>query len=216
MGQSLVFSPRRPRWRWRCGLLAAALVALWLGLPWLVRGADALLAGHYAARLAALEADNAALHAQLAQTAGMAQENKAMRTLLGSERTEGSWQPAQTVARWPGGLLLAGEGEPGAAVLDRYGRYAGEVTAASRGLLTVQRGTPAGLVGEALGLLKGARLTGLPIHSGLAAGDVVMTPGGHWLGRLAEAPAADSDGLTAHAVLEDTADMGDLLYFVQR
>lgn len=214
MRDSLVLARRPPRRRW---VRRAVLVLLaWLCLPFAAHGADRLLAAHYSAGLAALADENAALHGELAAAAGMAEENEALRSLLGSQRAAGSWQPARVVARWPGGFALAGEAEPGAAVLDRYGRYAGEVTAAALGLLTVQRGTPAGLAGEAVGLVRNNVLTGLPLHSGLAAGDVVTTPAGLWLGRLAAEPAADADGLTTHAVLEDTADMTDFLYFIRR
>lgn len=217
MRDSLVLARRPPRrgWRrWRRWAVPALLV--WLCLPALAFGADRLLAAHYAGRLDGLTAENAALRRDLAACAHLAEENEALRSLLGSARAAGSWQPAWAAARWPGGFALAGEAEPGAAVLDRYGRYAGEVTGTALGLLAVERGTPAGLVGGTVGLLRDGVLTGLPLHSGLAAGDVVTTPAGHWLGRLREAPASDADGLTAHAALEDTADMADLLYFVQR
>ena len=59
-------------------------------------------------------------------------------------------------------------------------------------------------------------LTGLPADCGLAAGTVVTTPDGCWLGALAEAPGPDGGGLTARAPLTDTADLGSTVFFVKK
>lgn len=212
MRETLVLARRRRR-RWP--LIVLAVLAA-LCLPAAARGADRLLALHYADTLAAVQAENAALRTELAENAALAAENEALRTLLGSERVQGSWQPQWAAAHWPGGFALAGPAEVGAAVVDSSGRYAGEVTASTRWLCLVARGTPAGLAGGTMGLLRGSTLTGLAVNSGLTAGSVVRTPGGLWLGRLEAAPENDAAGLTAHAPLTDTADMGELLYFVQQ
>ena len=55
-----------------------------------------------------------------------------------------------------------------------------------------------------------------PADCGLAAGDVVTTPSGDWLGTLAAAPMPDADGLTASAALADTADLCASVYFVKK
>ena len=60
------------------------------------------------------------------------------------------------------------------------------------------------------------QLTGLPADCGLAAGDVVTTPSGDWLGTLAAAPMPDADGLTAQIPLTDTADLWGTVYFVKK
>ncbi|MGN0984475.1 MAG: hypothetical protein ACI4OI_06500 [Gemmiger sp.] len=213
MRETLVLArPRRRRWRPLIMLAVLAVVCL----PAAVRGADRLLAVHYTNALTDVQAENAALRTELAQSAALEMENEALRALLGSERVQGSWQPQWAAAHWPGGFALAGAAEVGAAVVDPQGRYAGEVTASTRWLCVVTRGTPAGLAGGTMGLLQGRTLTGLAVNSGLTAGSVVYTPGGLWLGRLAAAPENDASGLTAHAPLTDTAGLGELLYFVQR
>lgn len=199
---------RRRRWPWA----GAAVVLLCVCLPVLLRWADRALALHYTDRLTALEKQTAALRTELAAASRAAAENEALRTLLGSIEVTESLTPARTVGWFPDGFWLAGDWETGAAVLDRQGRYAGAVTGSAQGISTVKRGTPAGLVGGAVGLLEGGTLIALPLHSGLEAGAVVTVPGGHWLGALAEAPADGS--LTASAELTDTADLADLVYFV--
>ena len=60
------------------------------------------------------------------------------------------------------------------------------------------------------------QLTGLPADSALAAGDIVTTPGGDWIGTLAALPTPDADGLTAQAPLADTADLTAAVYFVKK
>ena len=76
----------------------------------------------------------------------------------------------------------------------------------------------AGLCGAYAGLVTPGtwQLTGLPADCGLAAGDVVTTPSGDWLGTLATAPMPDADGLTASAALADTADLCASVYFVKK
>ena len=208
MRDTLDLSRRRPRrWPW-----AAAMALLTAGF------AAALLLGArelYGAKAAALEQENAALRDRLARGAHTALENEALRTLTGCETIPTALQPAYLAARWPGGFAVASrQAQPGDAVLDRRGRFAGTVTDVSRGVAVVHRGTPAGLCGTVLGLLDGNVLTALPLHNGLEPGTLVTTPDGHWLGTLAEAPAAAPDDLTEQARLTDTADLWDWIYFV--
>lgn len=204
-----LFGPvrRRRRRRW----LPAAIVALWLAAPLLLAGTDALLRRHSSRELAALEQQTRTLRLRLADCADAAEENQALRQALGSR--EPGWQlsPARVTAYLPDGFVLACGAPPGTPVLDRQGRWAGQVTASAGGLCTVFRGSPAGLAGTAVGLVRDGVLTGLPVPVTLEAGTVVTTPEGLWLGTLAEAPCPD--GLTAAAPLTDTADMADWLYF---
>ena len=208
MRDTLDLSRRRPRrWPW-----AAAMALLTAGfVTALLLGAREL----YGARAAALEQENAALRDRLARGAHTALENEALRTLVGCKTVSAALQPAYLAARWPGGFAVAStQAQPGNAVLDRRGRFAGTVTDVSRGVALVRRGTPAGLCGTVLGLLDGNVLTELPLHNGLEQGALVTTPDGHWLGTLAEPPTAAPDDLTEQARLTDTADLWDWIYFV--
>ena len=76
----------------------------------------------------------------------------------------------------------------------------------------------AGLSGTFAGLLERQGdwvRTGLPADCALPAGSVVTTPGGCWLGRTAEVPRPDADGLTARTLLTDTADLNGSVFFVK-
>lgn len=226
--------PRRRRWRWL--LAPLVLLALWLALPHLAAAAPAgtawlraavgdLLIPHYTEELADLQRQNADLHSRLARAADAEAENEALRQLVGAARPEGSWQPARVTERRADGATLACTAEVGAPVLDPQGRYAGRVVACSsndtcRIAFAGTEGDPcAGLAGPHAGLLEcenGWALTGLPADCGLAAGTTVTTPGGCWLGTLAEAPSPDGSGLTARAPLTDTADLGSAVFFVKK
>ena len=59
------------------------------------------------------------------------------------------------------------------------------------------------------------RLTEAFRKIGLMVGSVVITPGGCWLGRTAEAPRPDADGLTARSLLTDTADLSGSVFFAK-
>ena len=205
----------RPRRRWRRLLALPLLLALWLALPRLAAAAPAGLARMQ---------QNAALHEQLARSADALAENEALRSLVGAGLPAGRWQPARVVARRGGALTLACTAGAGAPLLDPQGRYAGRVVRCygNDTCLAALAGTEedpcAGLAGAFAGLLdrsSGWRLTGLPADCGLAAGTAVTTPGGYWLGALAEAPRADGSGLTAEARLTDTADLGSTIFFVK-
>lgn len=226
----------RPRRRkWRIVLVVAAIAVLLAALPRLAAGGPAVLAGWdqwlanrlmagYTDRLDELTQQNAALHARLAEAESALAENESLRSLLGSGRTAGSWQPARVVARWGDRLRLACTAREGAAVLDAQGRYAGRINTADRQDTCVmvvagsEEAPCAGLCGEVAGLLTsdgGWVLTGLPADCGLAAGAVVTTPGGYWLGTLAEAPVPEPGGLTARAALTDTAALDSTVFFVK-
>lgn len=225
----------RPRRRWRRLLALPLLLALWLALPRLAAAAPAglarmqgalgdLLLPRYTAELADLRQQNAALHEQLARSADALAENEALRSLVGAGLPTGRWQPARVVARRGGALTLACTAGAGAPLLDPQGRYAGRVVRCygNDTCLAALAGTEedpcAGLAGAFAGLLDrsgGWRLTGLPADCGLTAGTAVTTPGGYWLGTLAEAPRADGSGLTAEARLTDTADLGSTIFFVK-
>lgn len=211
MKDALFGRPRRRKWRRAAAVLLGAL-ALWFAVPAVVRGADAALRDRYARDMTALETENRALRSRLAACADAAEENAVLRQTLESRPAGWRLTPARTVSLLPDGFLLAGSAPAGTAVLDRNGRWAGQVTVSGHGLCTVQRGTPAGLAGTAVGLVKGRYLTGLPVPVTLEQGALVTTPEGLWLGTLAQAPVAR--GLTASARLTDTADMGDWLYFL--
>ena len=200
----------RPR-RKRRNLWLPGVLALWLAAPLALAGADAALRSRYAAGMAALEAENRALHNQLAENAHAAEENAVLRQALDSRPDGWTLTPVRAVAWLPDGFVLAAELPADTPVLDRFGRWAGRVTAAAHGLCTVERGTPAGLTGTSVGLLRGDALTGLPVPVTLEAGALVTTPEGLWLGTLAGTPVAQ--GLTASARLRDTACMTDWLYF---
>lgn len=225
--------PKR-RWRWGVGIVAVLLL---LGsVPWLAAAfpagwsyLDRLLASHvaprYEERLADLTEQNAALHHQLATAEAALAENEALRRLLDSQRVTGSWQPARVVARQPNSATLACTAEEGAAVVDPQGRYVGRVVenrpddTCRIAFAGTEESPCAGLSGDFSGLLArhgGWVLTGLPADCGLPAGTVVTTPGGYWLGALAETPQPDGDGLTASAALQDTADQNSLVFFVKK
>ena len=192
------------------------LAALW---PAAMLRVDRVLGAHYTAQLDALQRENFALHQRLAQSADALAENAALRSLVGSGRSTGRVIPARVLARTPGGFTLACPGAAaGAAVLDDHGRYAGCVAAVDGDTCTVRFSAVAGLCGAASGLVTPGEwvLTGLPADGAPAAGDIVTTPGGDWLGILADAPAPDADGLTAHAALTDTADLYAAVYFVKK
>lgn len=220
------------RWWWLLPLLAAAL---WWGLPRLaaafpdiLRRADTALGGYfvpqYTRRLEDLQQQNAELHDRLALAENALAENEALRNLLDCGRAAGSWQPARVVQRYHRGVTLACRADTGAAITDPLGRWAGRVTEVHDDgtcfavFAGQEDAAAAGLAGSCAGLLEtqgGWRLTGLPADSGLAAGSVVTTPDGCWLGTLAEAPAPEGDGLTATARLTDTADLGSTVFFVK-
>lgn len=233
MRGGLKLAKPRPRRRWplvAVGLVLAglALPRLWAAVPsaaeWAGRAlGDRLLSG-YTRRLTELEQQNAGLHHQLARAEEALAENEALHTFLDSGRAQGSWQPVRVVARYPGGATLAcaaGEGTP---VLDPGGRYAGRVVQSSRNdtcqvaWAGTQQDPCAGLSGSFAGLLErqdGWILTGLPADCGLTAGAIVTTPGGYWLGTLADAPQPDGDGLNAWAPLQDIADENSTVFFVK-
>lgn len=233
-GLELARPRRRKRKIWAAGvfLLVAALVA---GAPYLAAALPAGLARcrnvlgdwvcpHYTEELAALQQQNTELHSRLALAGEALAENEALRSLLGCGRTEGSWQPARVAARRSDGATLACTAAVGAAVLDPQGRYAGLVVESRENgtcefaFAGSDGAACAGLSGDAAGLLErkdGWVLTGLPADCGLTAGSVVTTPGGEWLGALAAPPQADGGGLTARALLTDTADLNSTVFFVK-
>lgn len=203
---------------------------VWAVLAGVPARADALLAEHfvpgYTRRLQSLRRRNAILHAAVAAAAPLEAENAALRALLESPARPGtgSWEPARVIARSPeGSLTLAGQYDPGTAVLDGEGRLAGVVRAgddtgsrvdpAGRG-----RGAVAVLAGDCCGVLERKDgtllLTGLPRHSGLEPGAVVITDDGLWVGTLAQAPAADGTGLTEQAPLQDTGSLAGSVFFL--
>lgn len=194
---------------------AAEGVHRWLG--------DRLVPG-YSEKLDALEAQNAALHGELALAADAMAENEALRDLLGCGRTTGSWQPARVVERHGSRVTLACTAPAGAPVVDPRGRYAGRVMSSDGdGRCQIRfagsEDAPcAGLAGTYAGLLEtehGWALTGLPAGSGLTEGTPVTTPEGCWLGALAQEPCADANGLTARAALTDTANLNSTVFFVK-
>lgn len=233
---------RRGRWRKKlltgtvavvCAALAAAATlrfgpgaVAWLAaLPQWADGAiGAHLLPRYTGRLADLQAENAALRAELAETSDLRAENEALRTLLQSPQADllHGAQPLPVAERWLGGFALAGSAEPGSAVLDPYGRFAGRIADSdeqtSPGILQVAsaEGTPC-LAGGYCGVLtvEGGQwyLDGLPRHCGLAVDTVVTTADGYWVGRLAALPLEDETGLCARALLDDTAEENSSVYF---
>lgn len=227
--------PRRhSRWL-RVAAIVLAVVGLWAAMPYLLAALPAGLSRcretignwvlpHYTDELTALEQQNAALHRQLARAEDAIAENEAMRKLLGCSLPEGNWQPARVAARRSDRVTLACTAREGADVLDARGRYAGQVVEefADGTCVFSYAGSDdaacAGLCGTAAGMLERQGqwlLTGLPADCGLAAGSVVTTPGGCWLGTLAEAPRPEADGLTARAALTDTADLNSTVFFVK-
>ena len=203
---------------------------VWAVLAQVPARADTLLAEHfvpgYTRRLQSLRRRSAILHAAVAAAAPLEAENQALRTLLESPaRPEtGGWTPVRVIARQPEGTItLAGQYAPGAPVLDEEGRLAGVVSAVDGTGSRVapagrDRGAAAVLAGDCCGVLlrKGGALlvSGLPRHSGLEAGTAVTTADGLWVGTLAEAPAADSTGLTEQAPLQDTGSMAGAVFFL--
>lgn len=228
----------RPRRRKKKVLAAGVLlllIVLVAGAPYLAAALPAGLARcrntlgdwvrpHYTDELAALQQQNTELHSQLALAENALAENEALRSLLGCDRAEGSWQPARVTARQTDGATLACTAAVGAAVLDPQGRYAGQVVESHENgtcefsFAGSHAAACAGLSGDVAGLLErqeGWVLTGLPADCGLTVGSVVTTPGGEWLGALAAPPQADGDGLTARALLTDTADLSSTVFFVK-
>lgn len=220
----LDFSRSRPR-RWR-RFLPLALAALLLALPRLaalvpaaVALADRAIGAHYTARLDTLQQENFALHRRLAESADALAENRALRQLVNSGRTVSGAVPARVTTRRADGFTLACPGAAtGQSVLDAGGRYAGSVTAVEGDCCTVTFAATAGLCGAYAGLVTPGQwvLTGLPADCALAAGDIVTTPGGDWLGTLTGTPATGADGLTARTTLTDTANLWDTVYFVKK
>ena len=206
-------------------LLIAALPRLAVLLPAGVQRVDAALAARfvprYEARLASLQAENTALHKHLAGAQAALAENDALRQWAGIERPAGRWQAARVVFRWHDHAELAGVYPVGAAVCDEQGRFAGRITEAGADRCTLTFAgylspAAAGFAGEQAGLLqKSWRLTGLPLPTTLAAGTVVTTTDGLWLGTLAGIPAPAADGLSAEATLTDTADLGSQVFFIK-
>ena len=206
-------------------LLIAALPRLAVLLPAGVQRVDAALAARfvprYEARLASLQAENTALHKHLAGAQAALAENDALRQWAGIERPAGRWQAARVVFRWHDHAELAGVYPVGAAVCDEQGRFAGRITEAGADRCTLTFAgylspAAAGFAGEQAGLLqKNWRLTGLPLPTTLAAGTVVTTADGLWLGTLAGIPAPAADGLSAEAPLTDTADLGSQVFFIK-
>lgn len=227
--------PRRRKKKILAATVLLLVVVFVAGAPYLAAALPAGLARcrnalgdwvrpHYTEELAALQQQNSELHSRLALAENALAENEALRSLLGCTRTEGSWQPARVTARRQNGATLACTAAAGAAVLDPQGRYAGQIVEGRENgtcelaFAGSDGAACAGLSGNAAGLLErqdGWVLTGLPADCGLTAGSVVTTPGGEWLGALAETPRADGDGLTARARLTDTADLNSTVFFVK-
>ena len=220
----LDLSARRRRRRW--WLVPLAAVLLWAGLPRLAAlwpAASAALSravgAHYTAQLDALQKENFTLHQRLAQSADALAENAALRQLAGCGRVSSAVMPARVIALTSDGLTLAcTDAAVGAAVLDADGQWAGTVSAVGTDRCTVVFAPDAALCGAYAGLVQPGQwqLTGLPADSALAAGDIVTTPGGDWIGTLAAPPTPDADGLTAQAALTDTADLTAAVYFVKK
>lgn len=219
-----------------CAALAAAATlrfgpgaVAWLAaLPQWADGAiGAHLLPRYTGRLADLQAENAALRAELAETSDLRAENEALRTLLQSPQADTlhGAQPLTVAERWLGGFALAGSAEPGSAVLDPYGRFAGRIAdggeGTSPGIVQVMsaEGTPC-LAGGYCGVLTedGGRwyLDGLPRHCALAEGDIVTTADGFWVGRLDGTPVEDETGLCARVPLCETAEENSAVYFTMQ
>lgn len=229
----LVFASRtaRPRrrhvWLWLAVLLLLGGAVPWLAaaFPAAMQRADLALAAHfvprYEARLDSLQAENAALHRQLARAQAALAENEALRQWAGVFRPAGSWRTARVVRRGWNSATLAGTAPVGASVCDARGRFAGRITAtgADRCTLTFAGAlspAAAGFSGAYAGLLQsGWQLTGLPLDTGLCTGTVVLTADGLWLGQLSEAPAPVEGGLTAQAPLCDTADLNSTVFFIK-
>lgn len=225
--------PHRRWWKWlAAAVLAAALLwggprlaaALPAGAVWLDETLGRWFVSQYQGRLEALQQQNAALHRQLAAAEAVLAENEALRSLLDCNRVTGRWQPARAIVRQADSVTLNCAAEAGAPVVDPLGRYAGRVIADNgNDTCTVafagsEKDPCAGLSGAAAGLLERRGhwlLTDLSADCGLAAGAVVTTPGGYWLGTLAAAPEPEEDGLTATAPLTDTADLDSTVFFVK-
>lgn len=227
MHESLQFARRRSRlWvGWVLGG-ALALPLVFALLPVLAHRAvtawgDFCLP-HYTARLEFLQQQNAQLRTKLACLADAEAENAALRTLTGAARPAAAQRPARVLARLPGALVLAGHAETGCAVTDSAGRFAGRIIQSSADrCVMAQAGSAqcptAGLAAGCGGLLQvqgGWRLTGLPLHCRDGAGTVAATPDGFWLGVFADAPQPEAAGLTRQAILRDTADFWDEIYFI--
>lgn len=219
-----------------CAALAAAATlrfgpeaVAWLAaLPQWADGAiGAHLLPRYTGQLEELQAENAALRAELAGTSDLRAENEALRTLLQSPQADTlhGAQPMAVAERWLDGFALAGSAEPGSAVLDPYGRFVGRIADSgedsSPGIVQVMsaEGTPC-LAGGYCGVLtsEGGRwyLDSLPRHCGLTEGEIVTTADGYWVGRLDGTPVEDETGLCARALLCETAEENSTVYFTMQ
>ena len=231
-GFDLAARPRR-RWvKWLrrllvLAVLCAAVPVLRAAAPALRDGLAACLAPGWAAEQQALETENLALRIELAAAADLKTENAALRALLHSPAPRpAALYTARALAQSGAGVLLwcaEGNPAPGAAVLDRRGRFAGRAADVQGALVWVP--APAGevcFVGEDPALLQctadGWFVTGLPVPSAAQKGDLVTAPEGYWLGRLAADPAPEQDtgGLTASALLLDTAQQDSRYFVAQR
>ena len=223
--------PRRRRWPWLAVLAAAVLLGCALPrlaavVPALWQRADTALAAHfvpdYKARLEALTEENAALHHCLARAQDRLAQAEALHQWEDTEPPAGSWRAARVLWRTPKTAALAGTARTGAAVCDARGRFAGRITESGTDRCTLTFApwlspAAAGFAGDNAGLLdKGWRLTGLPLPTTLEPGTPVTTTDGLWLGTLAVRPAPAADGLTAEAVLTDTADLAAAVFFVKK
>lgn len=219
--------------RWLAALAAAlaAAGAWWVAprlgaaLPALAARVDTALAEYaapgYQARLAELSGQLAVLRTELAQATRLAGENEALRRLAGCAAVPVgySWQPSPVTGRLPGRITLDCPGaRVGSAVIDPQGRCLGTVCEVDGRSATVQAGSQAGMARGAVGLVEltagGGRLAGLPLHTGVQAGDVVTTLDGLWLGRLATGPTPDAAGLTEQAEMAEMASWDETVYFV--
>lgn len=228
-GFDLAARPRR-RWvRWLRRLLALAVLCAAVPLaraaaPALTEGLTAYLAPGWAAERQALEEECFALRTELAAAADLKTENAALRALLGSPAPRpAALYPARALAQSGAGIWLwcaEGDPAPGAAVLDRRGRFAGRAERVQGPLAWVPppEGEPCFAGGDPALVhctAEGWSVTGLPVPAAARKGDLVTTPEGYWLGRLAADPAPEQStgGLTAAAPLTGTA-REDSRYFV--
>ena len=232
MEKGLVFAEKPRRRRWLFWVLVLLVVLIFAALPRLtvlvpagVQRVDTALAAHfvplYESRLAHLQEENATLHKQLAGAQDARAENAALRQWASIERPAGCWQAARVVFRWRDHAELAGVYPVGAAICDAQGRFAGRITDAGPDRCTLTFAgylspAAAGFAGDQAGLLqKDWQLTGLPLPTTLAAGTVVTTTDGLWLGTLAGIPAPTADGLSAEVTLNDTADLDSQVFFIK-
>lgn len=227
----LVFAQKRHRRRWPWLVLAGTvlLFAAWPRLAAVTSAGmqclDAAIAAHflphYSTRLEEFQEKNAALHTRLADAETALAENETLRQWANIERPAGRWRPARVVCRYRDHAVLAGTAPVDAAVCDAQGRFAGRITSAGADNCTVifvpyLSPAAAGFAGAQAGLLQqGWRLTGLPLPTTLTAGTIVTTTNGLWVGTLAGIPVPAADGLTAEAMLCDTADLESTVFFIK-